>query len=95
MSLCPYPIFDNRPQDIVCPPVCVWCWPTWAWNAPMNCDDILQTAIAIAHEAGAVVRDRFPRTRLAHVGFKGAVNPVTETDTARISQPPQKGGVRI
>ena len=48
----------------------------------MNHDDILQTATAIAHEAGAVVRDRFPRTRLAHVGFKGAVNPVTETDTA-------------
>jgi fructose-1,6-bisphosphatase/inositol monophosphatase family enzyme len=54
----------------------------------MNYDDILQTATAIAREAGAVVRDRFPRTRLTHIGFKGAVNPVTETDTARISQPP-------
>ena len=47
----------------------------------MNYDHILQTAVSIAHEAGAVVRDRFPRTRLAHIGFKGAVNPVTETDT--------------
>jgi len=44
-------------------------------------DHILQTAISIAHEAGTVVRERFPRTHLAHVGFKGAVNPVTETDT--------------
>ena len=48
----------------------------------MNYDAILQTAIAIAHEAGAVVCDGFPRTALAHIGFKGAVNPVTETDIA-------------
>lgn len=48
----------------------------------MNYDDILQTATAIAREAGAVVRDRFPRTRLTHIGFKGAVNPVTDTDIA-------------
>jgi fructose-1,6-bisphosphatase/inositol monophosphatase family enzyme len=48
----------------------------------MNYGDILQTATAIAHETGDVVRDRFPRTRLTHVGFKGAVNPVTEADTA-------------
>ncbi|MEE8389493.1 MAG: inositol monophosphatase family protein [Anaerolineae bacterium] len=48
----------------------------------MDYEGILQTAIAIAHEAGDVVRDAFPRTALAHVGFKGAVNPVTETDTA-------------
>ena len=48
----------------------------------MDYDAILQTAISIAHEAGAVVRDGFPRTALAHVGFKGAVNPVTETDVA-------------
>jgi myo-inositol-1(or 4)-monophosphatase len=45
-------------------------------------DTVLQTAIAAAHEAGGIVRDAFPRTALAHVGFKGAVNPVTETDTA-------------
>jgi glycosyltransferase involved in cell wall biosynthesis len=38
----------------------------------MNYDDILQTVIAIARAAGAVVRDRFPRTRLTRVGFKGA-----------------------
>ncbi|MEA3341854.1 MAG: inositol monophosphatase family protein [Chloroflexota bacterium] len=43
---------------------------------------VLQIAISIAHEAGAIVREAFPRTALDHVGFKGAVNPVTETDTA-------------
>jgi len=48
----------------------------------MRYDSILQIAISIAHEAGAVVRDGFPRTTLAHIGFKGVVNPVTETDTA-------------
>jgi myo-inositol-1(or 4)-monophosphatase len=48
----------------------------------VNYDSILQTAVSIAHEAGAVVRDSFPRTVLDHIGFKGAVNPVTETDTA-------------
>ncbi len=48
----------------------------------MNYDIVLQTAVSVAHEAGAVVRDAFPHTALAHVGFKGAVNPVTETDTA-------------
>jgi myo-inositol-1(or 4)-monophosphatase len=48
----------------------------------VNYGNILQTATAIAREAGAVVRDRFPRTRLTHIGFKGAVNPVTETDIA-------------
>ena len=47
----------------------------------MNYVTVLQTAITIAREAGAVVRDSFPRTALAHIGFKGAVNPVTETDT--------------
>jgi len=45
-------------------------------------DVILQTAISIAHKAGSIVRDSFPRTALAHVEFKGAVNPVTETDIA-------------
>jgi len=48
----------------------------------VNYDSILQTAVSIAHEAGVVVRDSFPRTVLDHIGFKGAVNPVTETDTA-------------
>jgi len=48
----------------------------------MNYPTILQTAIAIAHEAGGIVRAAFPRTALTRVEFKGAVNPVTETDTA-------------
>ena len=47
----------------------------------MNYTDILQTAISIAHEAGLIVRQRFPRTALADVGFKSATEPVTETDT--------------
>jgi len=48
----------------------------------VNHNIVLQTAVSIAHEAGVIVRDSFPRTALAHVGFKGAVNPVTETDVA-------------
>jgi myo-inositol-1(or 4)-monophosphatase len=48
----------------------------------MNYPSILQTAVAIAHEAGDIVRAAFPRAALAHIGLKGAVNPVTETDTA-------------
>jgi myo-inositol-1(or 4)-monophosphatase len=48
----------------------------------VNYETILQTAITIAHEAGDIVCDAFPRTALDHIGFKGAVNPVTETDTA-------------
>ena len=48
----------------------------------MDYDAVLQTAISIAHDAGALVRNAFPRTQLAHIGLKGAVNPVTETDTA-------------
>ena len=40
-----------------------------------------QTAVSIAHEAGTIVRDDFPSAALARVNFKGAVNPVTETDT--------------
>jgi myo-inositol-1(or 4)-monophosphatase len=43
---------------------------------------VLDQAIAIAHEAGRIVARDFPRSALDHVGFKGAVNPVTETDTA-------------
>jgi myo-inositol-1(or 4)-monophosphatase len=48
----------------------------------MNYEDILSVAVSIAHEAGAIVRDSFPFTALAHIGLKGAVNPVTETDIA-------------
>jgi myo-inositol-1(or 4)-monophosphatase len=48
----------------------------------VNDNPFLQTAIIIAREAGDIVRDAFPRTALDHVGFKGAVNPVTETDTS-------------
>jgi fructose-1,6-bisphosphatase/inositol monophosphatase family enzyme len=44
--------------------------------------EIVQTAIAIAHEAGALVRETFPQTALTQVNLKGAVNPVTGTDTA-------------
>jgi myo-inositol-1(or 4)-monophosphatase len=47
----------------------------------MNYIDTLQTAISIAHEAGLIVRRRFPRTALADIGFKSATEPVTETDT--------------
>lgn len=48
----------------------------------VNYEAVLQIAISIAHEAGEIVRAAFPRTALANVGFKGAVNPVTETDSA-------------
>ncbi|HEY73102.1 MAG TPA: inositol monophosphatase [Thermoflexia bacterium] len=48
----------------------------------MDYEAVLQTAISIAHEAGAVVREAFPRTALDHVSFKGTVDPATETDTA-------------
>ena len=48
----------------------------------MDTDDILSRAVSIAHEAGALIRRAFPRTALSHIGLKGAVNPVTETDTA-------------
>ena len=48
----------------------------------MNYDSILETTTSIAREAGELVRDAFPRTALAHIGYKGEVNPVTETDTA-------------
>jgi myo-inositol-1(or 4)-monophosphatase len=47
----------------------------------VNHSTILEVAISIAHEAGEVVREAFPRTALAHIDFKGTVNPVTETDT--------------
>ena len=46
----------------------------------MNHGSILEVAISISHEAGEVVREAFRRTALAHIDYKGAVNPVTETD---------------
>ncbi len=48
----------------------------------MSTQAVLERAIAIAHEAGSIVARDFPRGALDQVGFKGAVNPVTETDTA-------------
>jgi myo-inositol-1(or 4)-monophosphatase len=48
----------------------------------MNYEKILQTAVGIALDAGTIVREAFPRTALANIAYKGAVNPVTETDTA-------------
>jgi myo-inositol-1(or 4)-monophosphatase len=48
----------------------------------MQYRSVLEEAIAIARQAGAIVARDFPRSALHHVGFKGAVNPVTETDKA-------------
>jgi myo-inositol-1(or 4)-monophosphatase len=48
----------------------------------MNDEAILHIAIAVAHEAGAIVRQAFPQTALTQVDLKGAVNPVPETDKA-------------
>lgn len=48
----------------------------------MDYTTVLKTAIAVAHEAGTIVREAFPQTALTQVDFKGAVNPVTETDIA-------------
>ena len=48
----------------------------------MDYQSILQIATGIAHEAGALVRESFPRSALTRVKLKGAVDPVTETDTA-------------
>ena len=48
----------------------------------MNTDAILETAIAIAREAGVLVRQAFPRTTLTQIDYKSEVNPVTETDFA-------------
>lgn len=41
---------------------------------------LLETAVEIAHEAGALIRTHYQKR--VQVSFKGAVNPVTETDTA-------------
>jgi myo-inositol-1(or 4)-monophosphatase len=48
----------------------------------MDYEAVLKRARAIAHEAGGVVAHDFPRGSIDRVGFKGAVNPVTETDNA-------------
>jgi len=48
----------------------------------MDYQEILEGAIAIAHRAGGVVAESFPPSALGQIGFKGAVNPFTETDTA-------------
>lgn len=48
----------------------------------MSYQAILEQATAIAHDAGSIVARDFPPGALDKVGFKGAVNPVTATDTA-------------
>jgi len=48
----------------------------------MGPDEILKKAVAIAREAGELVARDFPTGAMDQVGFKGAVNPVTETDAA-------------
>jgi myo-inositol-1(or 4)-monophosphatase len=48
----------------------------------MDYGPILERAVSIAHEAGDIVARDFPRGSLDRVGFKGSVNPVTETDAA-------------
>jgi myo-inositol-1(or 4)-monophosphatase len=42
--------------------------------------EALNTAVALAHRAGRIIRENFGKT--GQVAFKGEVNPVTETDTA-------------
>jgi myo-inositol-1(or 4)-monophosphatase len=48
----------------------------------MDYQAVLQTTIGVAREAGVLVREAFPQSALTRVAFKGAVNPVTEADTA-------------
>jgi myo-inositol-1(or 4)-monophosphatase len=48
----------------------------------MDYPAILQATVSIVHEAGALVRESFPQSALTQVKLKGAVDPVTETDTA-------------
>jgi myo-inositol-1(or 4)-monophosphatase len=48
----------------------------------MHDRSVLDETIAIAHAAGRIVARDFPPSALDRVAFKGAVNPVTETDTA-------------
>jgi myo-inositol-1(or 4)-monophosphatase len=42
----------------------------------------LDRAVALAREAGALIREGYGRQQRGDVDFKGAVNPVTQTDTA-------------
>ncbi len=48
----------------------------------MDYRDVVEQAETIAQEAGGIVVRDFPRRSLDQIDFKGAVNPVTETDTA-------------
>ncbi len=48
----------------------------------MDLDPILSVAVEIAQQAGALVRQAFPRSALEQVRFKGEVDPVTATDVA-------------
>jgi myo-inositol-1(or 4)-monophosphatase len=48
----------------------------------MDLEAILDRAAATAREAGDLVARDFPLGAMDHVGFKGSVNPVTETDAA-------------
>jgi len=48
----------------------------------MNLGRILDAAVDITREAGHIVARDFPKAAIHQVGFKGSVNPVTETDTA-------------
>ncbi len=54
--------------------------PVGSTTRHLDSSAILTAAIEIAREAGDLVRAGFGKTH--HVAFKGAVNPVTETDTA-------------
>ena len=48
----------------------------------MDLERVLERAVAITQEAGALVARDFPMGAMDQVGFKGSVNPVTETDAA-------------
>jgi myo-inositol-1(or 4)-monophosphatase len=48
----------------------------------MQASAVLDVAVAIAQQAGRIVAGGFPPSALDRVDFKGAVNPVTETDKA-------------
>lgn len=48
----------------------------------MDLKRILESAMAITREAGELVARDFPMGAMDQVGFKGSVNPVTETDEA-------------
>ena len=46
----------------------------------LDYEEILQVATEIAHDAGRMVCDAFPRTAIDQVDWKGPVNPVTQID---------------